>query len=282
MADKEATLSYSEDSKGWPSFYSYLPDYMIGMNGYFYSFGPATNDDGSVSGGNLYRHNVNETRNNYYGVQYDSTITGVLNIEPKTIKLFKTMSYESDDRWACTSLITDLGSGSMLATYFEQKEGEWFTFLRETEGTRDYRDRSVNGIGSAGQVFGAPTVTIITFTVNVGSIVSVGDYIYSTPLTGTPPVATGAPIYVGQVTEINAISGTFNANTLSIDPAIPEPGTGVTGVAPAQGDFIFYFKDVVAESHGARGYFMQFKLENTSTTPVELFAVGSSVMKSYP
>ena len=282
MADKAATLSYSEDSKGWPSFYSYLPDYMIGMNGYFYSFGPTTNDDGSVSGGNLYRHNVNETRNNYYGVQYDSTITGVLNIEPKTIKLFKTMSYESDDRWACTSLITDLGSGSMLATYFEQKEGEWFTFLRETEGTRDYRDRSVNGIGSAGQVFGAPTVTIITFTVNVGSIVSVGDYIYSTPLTGTPPVATGAPIYVGQVTEINAISGTFNANTLSIDPAIPEPGTGVTGVAPAQGDFIFYFKDVVAESHGARGYFMQFKLENVNTAAVELFAVGSSVMKSYP
>tara|TARA_R100000951_G_scaffold78885_1_gene66905 strand:+ start:1022 stop:1870 length:849 start_codon:yes stop_codon:yes gene_type:complete len=282
MADKEATLSYSEDSKGWPSFYSYLPDYMIGMNGYFYSFGPTTNDDGSVSGANLYRHNVNETRNNYYGVQYDSTITGVLNIEPKTIKLFKTMSYESDDRWACTSLITDLGSGSMLATYFEQKEGEWFTFLRETEGTRDYRDRSVNGIGSAGQVFGAPTVTIITFTVNVGSIVSVGDYIYSTPLTGTPPVATGAPIYVGQVTEINAISGTFNANTLSIDPAIPEPGTGVTGVAPAQGDFIFYFKDVVAESHGARGYFMQFKLENVNTAAVELFAVGSSVMKSYP
>jgi hypothetical protein len=282
MADKAATLSYSEDSKGWPSFYSYLPDYMIGMNGYFYSFGPTTNDDGSVSGGNLYRHNVNETRNEYYGVQYGSTITGVLNIEPKTIKLFKTMSYESDDRWACTSLITDLGSGSMLATYFEQKEGEWFTFLRETEGTRDYRDRNVNGIGSAGQVFGAPTVTIITFTVNVGSIVSVGDYIYSTPLTGTPPVATGAPVYVGQVTEINAISGTFNANTLSIDPTVLEPGTATTGVSPAQGDFIFYFKDVVAESHGARGYFMQFKLENTSTTPVELFAVGSSVMKSYP
>jgi hypothetical protein len=282
MADKAATLSYSEDSKGWPSFYSYLPDYMIGMNGYFYSFGPTTNDDGSVSGGNLYRHNVNETRNNYYGVQYDSTITGVLNIEPKTIKLFKTMSYESDDRWACTSLITDLGSGSMLATYFEQKEGEWFTFLRETEGTRDYRDRSVNGIGSAGQVFGAPTVTIITFTVNVGSIVSVGDYIYSTPLTGTPPVATGAPVYVGQVTEINAISGTFNANTLSIDPTVLEPGTVTTGVSPAQGDFIFYFKDVVAESHGARGYFMQFKLENVNTAAVELFAVGSSVMKSYP
>ena len=282
MPKDPATLTYDEGVQGWPSFYSFLPDYMIGMNGFFYTFGPTTNDDGSVSGGCLYRHNVNETRNNYYGVQYNSTITGVINIEPKTIKLFKTMSYESDDRWACTSLVTDLGTGSMLSTFFEQKEGEWFTFIRENEGTRDYRDRNVNGIGSASQVYGAPTVTYIVFTVQVGSIISVGDYIYSTPLTGTPPVATGDPVYVGQVTEVNAISGVFNANTLAIDPQIPEPGTGTLGVAPAQGDFVFYFKDVVAESHGARGYFMEFKLENTNTQPVELFAVGSSVMKSFP
>jgi len=276
---KCATVSYAEDVKGWPSFYSFCPEYMIGMNGFFYSF----------NRGNLYRHNVNEARNTYYGVFTPSTITGVLNIEPKTIKLFKTMSYESDDAWNCTSLFTDLGTGSMpgdgvppnsLQTWFVQKEGEWFTFLRETEGTRDYRDRNVNGIGAASVVFGGPTAVIIVFTVNVGSIISVGDYIYSTPLTGT--VASGAPIYVGQVTEVNALSGVFNANTLVIDPAIPEPGTAATGVTPAQGDFIFYFKDVVAESHGARGYFMQFTLENTSTTPVELFAVGSSVMKSFP
>jgi hypothetical protein len=116
----------------------------------------------------------------------------------------------------------------------------------------------------------------------VGSIVSVGDYIYSTPTVGAPPVATGDPIYVGQVTEINAISGTFNANTLAIDPTVPEPGTGTLGASPVVGDFIFYFKDVVAESHGARGYFMEFKLENDTRTAVELFAVGSSVMKSYP
>ena len=267
-----ATLTYAEDVQGWPSFYSFRPEYMIGMNGYFYSF----------DNGRLYRHNTNPIRNEYYGVRYNSTITGVLNIEPKTIKLFKTMSYESSDRWECTSLVTDLGAGSMLRTWFVEKEGEWFTFLRETEGTRDYRDRNVNGIGVADQVYGAPAVTYIIFTVSVGSIISVGDYIYSTPMAGSPPVATGAPIYVGQVTEVNTIGGTFNANTIAIDPAVPEPGTGDVGVAPAVGDFIFYFKDVIAESHGARGYFMEFTLENNNTEPVELFAVGSSVMKSYP
>ena len=63
------TLSYSDGSKGWPSFYTFFPDYMIGMNSYFYSF----------KGGNLFRHNTNSLRNNYYGIQGSSSITSVLN-----------------------------------------------------------------------------------------------------------------------------------------------------------------------------------------------------------
>ena len=90
---------------------------MIGMNGYFYSF----------DNGKLYRHNTNPVRNRYYEQDYYSTITGVLNIETKNIKLFKTMSNESSDRSECTTLTTDLGSGSMLRTWFVEKEGEWFT-----------------------------------------------------------------------------------------------------------------------------------------------------------
>jgi hypothetical protein len=54
------TLTYSEGVEGWASFYSFLPDWMIGMNNYFYTF----------KGGNLYRHNVNNTRNNFYGVPF--------------------------------------------------------------------------------------------------------------------------------------------------------------------------------------------------------------------
>lgn len=50
------TLTYSPMVQGWPSFYSYNPDWMIGMNNYFYSF----------KGGNLYRHNSNSLRNTFY------------------------------------------------------------------------------------------------------------------------------------------------------------------------------------------------------------------------
>ena len=66
------TLTYSPDVKGWPSFYSYIPEWMAGMNNYFYSF----------KGGNLYRHNTNEVRNQYYGVNYSSQMTSIFNDNP--------------------------------------------------------------------------------------------------------------------------------------------------------------------------------------------------------
>ena len=122
------TLSYSDKSKGWPSFYSFIPDFMIGMNSYFYTF----------KNGNLFRHNTNDNRNEYYGVPGTdpanaSTITSVFNPEPTlSIKLFKTLSFESNAAWTCTNLLTDLSQGSIPLAEFEQKEGERYAYVRHT------------------------------------------------------------------------------------------------------------------------------------------------------
>ena len=56
----------------------------------------------------------------------------------------------------------------------------------------------------------------------------------------------------------------------------------VGGTVPIVGNFIVFVKNAVAESYGARGYFMSVLLENTSSTAVELFAISSQVFKSYP
>jgi hypothetical protein len=86
------TLTYDDGAKGWVSFYSYNPDWMIGMNNYFYTF----------KSGNIWRHNTNETRNNFYGVQYNSRIISVINDKPLENKLFKTINIEGDDTWDAT------------------------------------------------------------------------------------------------------------------------------------------------------------------------------------
>ena len=154
----------------------------------------------------------------------------------------------------------------MLSTYFVQKEGEWFSFLRNNAGTLNYKSRSVNGIGEAISS-SVPSVgfTTINFANEVGSIISIGDSAYAVEIIGG--VATAEPAIIGEVTQVTDTSITVEDSNLL--PVIV-------------GQFILYSKNAVAESHGARGYFLQFKLENDSTDPVELFSVGSSVMKSNP
>tara|TARA_R110000787_G_scaffold229643_1_gene337198 strand:- start:5030 stop:5794 length:765 start_codon:yes stop_codon:yes gene_type:complete len=254
MAIKE-TLSYSEGSKGWPSFYSYIPEYMMGMNSYFYSFDQ----------GNLYRHNTNTVRNNYYGEQFISSVTGVFNYKPQQVKVFKTMSFESNAAWECKNLITDLSSGEMLDTYFEQKEGEWFSYIRNENTLLDFKLRSANGLGSLLNLslptVGVSTVTL-TFDFNLGNIIGYGDAVFYES---------------GNVNELigTVVSVTDKSINVLYSGAVPS-------ISP--GEFIFYYKNPVAESNGARGYFMQFTIELPLNviTPVELFSVGSSIMQSYP
>lgn len=263
MADKTLSYSPSGNSPGWPSFYSFIPDYMKGMNGYFYSF----------KNGNLFRHNTNTTRNNYYGIQYISSIKSVFNPQPTlAIKLFKTMSYESNSEWTVTNLNTDLSSGSMLSTYFEQKEGEWFSYIRSDASTVDWKLRSAQGVGITTEVLGSLSERVIKFAEPIGSIVNVGDVLYvSTNNNGiysSPKIA--API----------LSRT--SNTLTVDVSIDTPPQNPLPTNPTTDSAILVYKNSVAESNGARGYFMEFTMTNGSTSAVELFSVGSSVMKSYP
>jgi hypothetical protein len=274
MAAYTLTYSIGEPFTGWPSFYSYNPEFIQGMNSFLYTF----------NGGNVFRHNTNPTRNTYYGQFTASTITSALNPKPtEDIKLFKTLSYESNTtvsdtsqaRWAALELFTDLTDGSpssMLETYFEEKEGEWFSFLRTNDGTVNWAQRSANGIGIGTIAAGQPlNATQITFALPVGSIISQGDTVYAA--TVNAGVATTAPILAGIVT---LVVNTPNSYSITID------ASGAGSTVPTTGQFIFFIKDAVAESHGARGYYLQFKLSNDSTSPVEIYSVGSSVMKSYP
>ena len=261
------TLTYSEGAKGWVSFYSYNPDWMIGMNNYFYTF----------KGGNIWRHNTNETRNNFYGVQYNSMIVSVINDKPLENKLFKTINIEGDDTWDAT-LQTDIQTtGFINAEWFEKKEGAYFAFVRNSGQTPadagEYPLRSLNGIGTSLTILGPAGAKIVSFSinplVNVGSILSIGDTVYySLP----PTYAT--PILFGVVTniEVNLPRG---ENRIIVDD------TGGT-VPPIQTPYILYIKNSVAESHGVLGHYCVFTIENDNTNPIELFAIESEIMKSYP
>lgn len=245
------TLTYSPMLEGWTSFHSYYPEWMTNMNNFLYTF----------KSGELWKHNTNATRNSWYGAASDaSKVRVIFNDSPSESKMFKTLACETDSPWKAT-ITTDLNTGIMEASYFELKEGDYFTYIRRNPDTVDLKAMSTQGIGSAS------AVTLISagnyridFAFNIGTTVSIGDVIYIG--------ATGGLTISGVVTAHNTTSVTINMV--------------VGGTVPVVGNFIVFVKNAIAESYGARGYYMEVLLENTSSTAVELFAVSSQIFKSYP
>ena len=262
----EHTLTYSEGFKGFPSFYSYIPDYMIGMNNYFYTFNK----------GELYRHNVNERRNSFYGVDYSSTMTSVFNDMPLENKLFKTINLESSFSGASHSwggtFDTDIQTtGFINADWFVKKEGAWFAFMRNEANTpslsSDYALRSLSGIGGCTVVdtlTDPPNIYIeFALTTPIGSALSIGDYIY----------ATTSLTAIGGVSEID-IDLPNGRNRIKVDAPL--------AATPTAADLILYIKNQTAESNGVLGHYCEFVLTNSATEAVELFAVETEIMKSFP
>ena len=244
------TLTYSGAVKGWPSFYSYVPEMMIGMNNFLYSF----------KNGNLWRHNTNETRNNFYGTQYTSRIEGVINDSPSDVKTFKTINLESTHPWE-VNLYTDLQSGYIDSSWFTEKEGDFFAHIRRNEDDGNFNARSAQGVGKPISIDSSDLSAVsVTFSKPLGSIISVGDKIYS--LESGNPALVGVLVSVSDtVMIVNSTSGT---------------------TLPTTDNFVLYVKNNQAESYGAKGYYMSYTLENDSTSFVELFAIGSSFFKSFP
>lgn len=269
------TLTYSEAVGGWVSFYSYYPDWMIGMNNYLYTF----------KGGDLYRHNKSETRNTFYspwwikigqpeGAFTASKLQAVFNQNVLENKLFKTINLEGDSIWS-VQLETDLqNSGYIESNWFEKKEAAYFAFVRNNPSGQ-LALRSLNGIGSSFTVVGAGTTNAeINFSISpliaIGNIVSVGDYVYF--LSGNNPVL------AGPVTAIN-VDYPSGLNQLVINNNMLNPPTTVI---PTNTNYFLYIKNSVAESHGVLGHYCTFNIQNYSNAKIELFAIQSDVMKSFP
>ncbi len=259
MADY--TLTYSESSQGFPSFYTYYPEWMVGMNNYFYTF----------KQGNLYRHNTNETRNNFYGQQRNSRITTVLNAQPLDNKLFKTISLESTDAWSAT-LIPDIGTrGDIQSASFQKKEGAYYGFirsfgvggLRKIMTEQDYKLRSVFGVGKT--ISAGASYAVVSG--RQSSLINVKDFLYFENA--------GKLTYFGKIDTI-VYNEVGNTTTFTVN------NSGGTPVILGQD--IYCVKDVSAESSGVMGHYSEVTLTLASdiTGPSELFAIDADVIKSYP
>ena len=169
------TISFSEKSKGWISFKSFLPEIALSINNNYYSF----------KHGNMYLHHDNSLRNNFYGEQFDSSVTLLFNENPAAVKSFATINYEGSQArisgnttdnlysnlnnksgWYVENIITNLQDCDNVE--FKEKEGKWFGFIKGSStslANLDESEFSVQGIGIAKAVVGKGDIPTVCLTI---------------------------------------------------------------------------------------------------------------------
>ena len=246
MAD---TITYDDGVKGWTSFHSWVPDWMSRLNNRFFT----------VKGGQLYLHNDgdNSVRNNFYGVQYATTLTYIINEEPSTIKVAKTINTESNKPFdvEIKSYLNDETSSITQSTIdvaeFVNKEGKWYGYTRRNELAGDYTAKDSYGVGRVQAVVG----NNLEFTAPYSRVaISVGDEL----LTDSGSLGLVVALTDDTNIELNG-SPAFTPN-----------------------EFVFGRKNGRIEGSAIRGYNFEVTLTDETTSRTELYAVSSEMFKSEP
>lgn len=173
LKNLNSTLSYQESVDGWPTRLSFEKEQGISINNKYYTF----------KNGRIWEHKANTLYNNFYGIQYDSQFTVLLNDSPNSVKNFKTLNYTGTEArnykyetgngvkyslaeiqannltpisetiepgWFVESINTDLQEGQLKT--FIDKEGKYFNYIKGTStslSNLDSKEFSVQGIGRA-------------------------------------------------------------------------------------------------------------------------------------
>lgn len=243
--NKNSTLTFDEQVKGWTSFHSFIPDFMVGMNNKFFSF----------ENGELFQHHSTSVpRNTFYGVQYPSKVSLMVNDNPSEIKELQAISLEGNNTWetlikAFISNSDDFIESSVKRAEFVKKEGIWYAYARRNESTSHFDSKSTYGLGTISNI------TSTTFQLNGGSsLLCVGDALVK----GSTLTNVGV---------INSIDGNLIELT--------------TTAGLVDGDFVLGMKDPRIEGGNLRGYSIRMDLTTQEDNKVELFAVNAEVMKSF-
>lgn len=240
------TLGFKE-GVGFTSFYQYQPERLVGLNNRMYG----------IKDGQIWLHDSNTTRNNFFGDQRTPSVTTVFNDAPQDVKHFKSINLESSNEWAVTAT-TNFGAGTIATTEFVEEEQEYYAYFRQNE-TSGIDSQSFGGsIGGIGVIDSIDTLTLTMDVPELPRAMSIGDVVWKDDEDDTVTVS-------GTITSIDR-----DNNTITLDSV-----AGLTA-----GNFIMFEKNERVEGSALKGYYMQVVLTNASTDDQELFAVKLEAARS--
>jgi len=284
------TTSFDPNVNGWPSFLTYKPEQIFSVQSDFYS----------VYNGKLYKHyaattpdGTNVNRNNFYGVQYSSSVSFVVNDNPANSKNFQTIAYEGTSGWQVSSYASDLTGEKLINNSWRN------TFDTSSRIRSYYEGEYVISDTSAFSEQASTSTTIflrnLTGFVPVGAAVTGQGVPSGTTVvsyTPSPPsVVVSQNVSVDQFAQLNfylvADHSTYNSAFGTNNPALPKYNAGFylkenKYVANLINTSVPNEKEVNfgAQVGGIKGFYANVTLSTDSSTNIggekQLFNVSSN------
>ena len=136
------TTTFDESVLGWPSRFTYEPDFVFSLKNNFFS----------IKSGQVYQHYVEGSNNRnvfYDAATVDSSITFVFNPQPYTNKNFLTVAYEGSNGWEIDSFVSDLeGYTEVPNNYNDPLIDDYEQFQDTTTVVRSYYEGAYDGAGN--------------------------------------------------------------------------------------------------------------------------------------
>jgi hypothetical protein len=312
MAQYEGiTIAFSHKGGFWKSRYSYTPTCYASIDNVMIS----NNNSSTIGDDNFFwEHSSIATRNSFYGTSYPSQITIVSNQDPSAVKIFKSLSIESNsNNWVGTAKTNinpigapqnELQSGDIKG--FVTKEGNQYSELPRSltnssshidficilseiaavdEDSYPVQAALGNPAGTAWdvEIETIPNVSVLSGAGGVALFISNDNklkYISTNtptfqvlPFTDYREAMSNSPVYVYSY---NANQGTItfayntNGTTSPSDASTLHNLVASAGLTPR----LYIATSPEINGDPMRGNYLYLTLTNTSTTPVETYAVN--------
>ena len=234
------TIAYKHKQGVWGAKYSFQPSNYINVGNALYSF--FDNDNGLV-----WRHNVNDTRNLLYGVQYHSMFEVVSNRNPSMIKTYHAMGIEGGGTW--TGVIKNQKQETNVDEFFDKEGHQYAMISRDTINSTSH------------QIF-------------LGTVESVnGNKVtFSTPVNRLPFV-------IGDNLKV-ANGSSLDTTGVSIVSLLDRKTIQCSGIAISVGDQVFVEHSAVVDGDPIRDVYASIKLTCSDTEPFEVHAVSAHFDRS--
>lgn len=238
------TIAYKHKDGRWGSKYSFKPSMYVNINNELYSFF-------ENSSGLMWKHNTNNTRNNFYGVGYNSVVEVVSNPNPSMVKLYEAIGVEGSGNWSATFENEDQ-STTLQTSDFEAKEGHKYAMIPRNES------------GSTGhQIYLGKVESIsgdkITFTSPVNKLPFVIGDILKTAVNSN---LTGTGMEISGITDRKTIQCTTTVSNISV------------------GNNVFVEHSAKIDGDTMRGVYLKTKITSSDTEPFEVHALSFSYDRS--